>query len=138
MLLTWIKRLMSTNEEVPMFNVVYKARVVTNDGHANLRLDCNKQWFIPRSDDSVTITSYPLDADNEDIIADVIDVIWDPVLEEATVHVCTDLELSNGYKIDQLVINAKNDGWDLEDDIEYYGCQKGYDEHEAKGELEKD
>lgn len=120
-------------EEIPVVDVVYKVKVVTADGEANLELDLNKQTFVPREDDTLHVTTCVGCGDDGDVEADVTEVLYDPLAEQVTVFASTDLDLKDGHKIDCIVQAAKADGWELDGDVDYYGCcEKGY----CKKELE--
>lgn len=122
-------------EETPVVDVVYKVKVVTADGEANLYLDLNKQTFVPRVDDTVYVTTCVGCGEDKEVEADVGEVLYDPVAEQVTVFAATDLDLKDGYQIDCIVAQAKEDGWELDGDVDYHGCcEKGYCKKETESE----
>lgn len=111
--------------EESMILVVYKLFVVTADGRACLVLEKDKQTFIPRVDDTIFLTSLCNRLEDPNIEADVTEVDFDPVQEVATVFAATDLDLSDGFKIDEIVTSAVEDGWSVYGEVEYHGGCKG-------------
>lgn len=123
--------------EVPMVTVVYNVRVVTADGTADLELEKTKETFVPREGDSLHVTTCVKRPDENEIEAVVQDVSYDPVQEVVTVYAETDLDLRDGHKIDCIVESAQEDGWELEEAIEYHGCCKGLCPCDVAGGTEK-
>lgn len=111
--------------EAPMISVVYKLFVVTADGRVCLFLEKDKQTFIPRIDDTIFLTTLVDRLENANIEADVTEVEYNPIEEVATVFASTDLDLADGFKIDEIVVSATQDGWAVDDEVEYHGCCKG-------------
>jgi hypothetical protein len=131
MLKGWLRKLFGVEtitvlQESPMHTVVYKALVVTHDGTAKLEFEAEKQVVLPRAGENVYITTCVRRADDKAEIEGVVqDVTYDPIGGVATVHVETDLDLRDGHKIDCIVGSAQEDGWELEEPIDYHGCCKG-------------
>lgn len=120
-------------EEVPVVDVLYKVKVVTADGEAHLFLDLNKQTFVPRVDDTLHVTTCVGCGGDKDVEADVVEVLYDPAAEQVTVFADTDLDLKEGHRIDCVVQQAKEDGWELDGDVDYHGCcEKGYCKKETE------
>lgn len=124
MLLTLLRQLLYPTVEVPMITTVFKVRVTTADGFADLTMERDKQSFVPRADDTLHVTVCPCSEDAV-IEADVVEVVYDPNEEVAEVRAATDLDLADGYKIEAIVEAARQDGWELDGDVEFHGCCKG-------------
>lgn len=139
MLLRFLRKLFcgqAAQPEVPMVTVVYKARIVAADGTADLELEAERQFFVPREGDAVAVTTCVSKPDNNEVQAVVQEVVYDPVLEVATVFAETDLDLREGWGIDCIVQGALQDGWVIYGDVEYHGCCKGLCPCDVKGDSE--
>lgn len=110
--------------EKPMITVTYEVRVVAADGQVTLELEKDKQTYVPAADGTVEVTTLARDPEGRTVLADVTEVVYNPVTEEATVYAETDLDLSEGWKIDAIVEAAVEDGW-ASNGVEYHGCCKG-------------
>ncbi len=109
--------------ERPMITVTYKVLVVAADGQVTLELEKDKQTYVPDSDGTVEVTTLARDPEGRTVLADVTEVVYNPVTEEATVYAETDLDLRDGWKIDAIVEAAREDGWAPDYATEYHGCK---------------
>lgn len=108
-------------QELSMISVNYTVEVVAADGKVKLTYEAEKHTFIPRIDDTIHLTFFP--STDDFITADVVEVLFDPINEHATVYGNTDLDLSTYYSIDEIVKESVQNGWSIDGAIQYH-CGK--------------